>query len=477
MQYTNTVLRVLTVLFLSCQPIGASAEMVTTADDQQSVSLTVYNSDLALVRDTRMVTLPTGEITLAFKEISSMIQPETALLSDGAVEILEQNYEFDLLSPESLLNKYVGREVAIVRSNKETGEQTTVSATVLSTAGGVVLQIGDTIETQVDGRIIYPDVPENLRDKPTLSMLVVNDKAEEQQMELTYLTRGLNWKADYIVRLNEAEDRVDVKGWVTLSNRSGISYRNSRLQLVAGEVNRVKPESGVMPMSVSAEASSPRGRQEVQREELFEYHLYSIERPTTILDNQSKQIALLEEKNGICTKELLLSSRNPFYYWSKVGEISKSTGVDVFLHMQNDKASNLGQPKPAGTMRVYKQDSSGSSQFVGEDTIDHTPENEIIRIQLGQSFDVTADRLQTDFKIINGLSNNQRIYESEYEILLKNAKAENVEVTVEEAIPGDWTILSESLPHTKKSSKLTAWKVSVPAGKSATLRYRVRTTL
>lgn len=462
-------------LLFCINPGSASAEIITTSDDQQSISLTIYNSNLALIRDTRKIKLPKGEQTLAFKEISSQIQPETALLKGGSVDVLEQNYEFDLLSPDSLLRKYVGKEITLVRTKGDDDEEYRVKAKVLSVAGGVVLQIDDHIETTVAGRIIYPDVPDNLRERPTLTMVVENTSSTEQELELSYLTGGLSWKADYVATLNKNDDRIDLKGWVTLINNSGSSYEKAKLQLVAGDVHRAPVARDIMPMAAEMSRTMVDGaRKNMEQESLFEYHLYSVARPTTILQNQSKQIALLQENNGIVTKELVLRSNNQNYYYAKVGEIEKKVGVGVYLKIRNDKASNFGLPKPAGTVRVYKEDGSGFSQFIGEDTIDHTPENEIIKINLGKAFDVTADRVQTDFSIIRGADKNQRIHESAYAITIKNAKPEDVEVRVEEKIPGDWQILSESEQHTKKDAITASWLMKVKAKGSATLRYRVR---
>lgn len=456
----------------------SAAELVTTAADQTSLSLTIYNSDLALVRDTRNMMLPQGEHTLAFKEISSAIQPETALLKAGRAVVVEQNFEFDLLSPATLLNKYVGKEITIVRENSKTGAEKRFNAKVLSTSSGIVLKIGENIETEIDGRIIFPDVPANLRERPTLTMLIHNDEKDMQQLQLSYLTRGITWKADYVAELNNSEDRIDIKGWVTLTNRSGASYNNSRLQLVAGEVNRVQPERFASEMAAADMMQRAPGRaaQQMSRETLLEYHLYTVSRPATILDNQSKQLALLKEYGGICSKELLLRSRNQSYYWGKVGEIAKGVGVEVFLKMKNDKESNLGLPKPAGVVRVYKQDKDGFSQFIGEDRIKHTPENEEIKIKLGEAFDVTADRIQTDFAQVRAMEKG-RIHESEYEITLKNAKNEPAVVTVEEQIPGDWEMLKETHPHKKESANTVSWRMEVKPKGKILLQYRVRTKL
>ncbi|MFN2353396.1 MAG: DUF4139 domain-containing protein [Desulfopila sp.] len=465
------------VLFSLLLTVPAGAEIVTTASDQHSLSLTIYNSNLALIRDTRGIDVQAGRQTLAFKEISSKIQPETAVLQGGAIDVLEQNYEYDLLSPESLLRKYVGRHISLVRTRGDDDEEEyTVDAKVLSVAGGVVIKVEDHIETGLHGRVLYPNVPDNLREKPTLTMLVENASEGKQQLELSYLSGGLSWKADYIAKLNRAEDRIDLQGWVTLNNSSGTSYGNAKLQLVAGDVHRVKTGRERMAPVASRMLESRSGapQQDMQRESLFEYHLYTLERPTTILENQSKQVALLQENNGICSKHLVLRAPHSNYYWNKVGEIARGVGVGVFLHMKNDTASNFGSPKPAGTVRVYKEDGSGFLQFIGEDSIDHTPENETIKIQLGKAFDVTADRIQTDFSVVRGRNNAQRIYESEYRLTLENAKDEPVMVRVEENIPGDWQIISESQPHTKENALTVSWPVHVAAKGSASLEYRVR---
>lgn len=463
------------VLFYSLAPANGAAEIVTTSAERQAVSLTIYNTDLALIRDSRRIKLPKGKQTLAFKEISSQIQPETALLKGDQVEVLEQNYEFDLLTPEALLSKYVGRDITLVRRDMEDEPEYKVKAKVLSVASGIVLRIDDHIETELAGRIIYPDVPENLREKPTLTMTVRGTGEQEKNLELSYLSGGLSWKADYIAELNEAEDRLDLKGWVTLVNNSGADYRDAKLQLVAGDVHRAPTRSDMLPMmDVMRESKALGAPQNMARESLFEYHLYSVGRPTTLLQNQSKQITLLQENNGLCTKELVLRPENPSYYWAKVGQIAEREGVDVYLRLKNDKASNFGLPKPAGTVRVYKKDASGFSQFIGEDNIDHTPENEIIKIKLGKAFDVTAERVQTDFSIARGSSANQRIYESAYKITLKNAKEEAVEVRVEEMIPGDWQILSETADHKKLDAATVSWNIKIKPKASSTLEYKVR---
>jgi len=457
---------------------GVQAEMVTTSMDQTSVSLTIYNTDLALVRDARQIVFPKGEHVLAFKEISSGIMPETALIKGQYIDVIEQNFEFDLLSPTTLLKKYVGREVTLARKNVKTGEESLVTAKVLSMAKGIVLKVGNQIETAVDGRLIYPDVPDNLRERPTLTMLLDSKKKGKRDFELSYLTRGLSWKADYVAELNQSEDRLDLKGWVTLTNHSGASYKEARLQLVAGDVNRAKPSA---PMFMEADQmrvkSTMAGARRVSEESLLEYHLYTVNRPTTVKDNQSKQIALLQEDNGVCEKRLILESGSSQYYWRKSGSVYKKKSVDVYLAFKNDKASNFGLPKPAGIIRVYKKDTSGFSQFVGEDRIGHTPENEEIEMKLGRAFDVTADRRQTHFSYTNSSEKNKRTYENGFEIKLKNAKNQAVVVKVMEDIPGEWQILSQSQAHVKEDASTVAWKILIPEKSEKILIFRVRTKM
>lgn len=468
------------VLFCSTILAGSSTThavaITSTLDDQREVAVTIYNEDLALVRDQRQVTLPKGAVDLALREVSARIRPETALLRSpthpGGLTILEQNFDFDLLTPRKLLEKYVGKEVRLVRTHPESGEDRFESAKVLSANEGVVLQIGDRIETGLPGRLVFSDVPENLRDRPTLVVSLDSAKAGPQITELSYLTGGLGWRADYVAELNPEDTALDLSGWVTLTNQSGTTYRNALLQLVAGDVNRVQEEmhfrGDMMMKATMAEAAAP----QMSEEGLFEYHLYTLQRPTTIRDNQSKQVALLNATGVAVHKELRLQG-NPYYYRGQQGDLGQKLKVGVFVELKNRKQDNLGMPLPKGIVRVYKQDKQGRPQFIGEDRIDHTPENETIRLKLGDAFDVTADRKQTDFRKLGGDSRYNYRYESAYEIKLKNAKDEAVTITVVEPVPGDWRMLLESHRHTKAAADAAVWKIEVPAKGEATLTYRV----
>ncbi len=450
----------------------AMSEIVSTLDDQESLAVTIYNQDLALIRDARKLSLQPGIQTLAFREVSAKIRPQTALLAAPGLRVLEQNFEYDLLTPKALLEKYVGQKVLLVKTHPTTGEETEQEATVLSNGNGTVLRVGDHIESGIPGRLIFPSVPENLRDRPTLTMLVESKNSDPQPVVLSYLTRGLSWQADYVAELGEDDTTLDLNGWVTLKNESGATYENARLKLVAGDVNRVqerRPQPVMRAMAFNAEGLPD----SMAEESMFEYHLYTLARPTTIKEKQSKQVALMQADNVQVKKEFILDGQN-YYYSNKVGELGKKIKVGVFVELNNSKEAGIGQPLPAGIVRVYKKDSSGSLQFVGEDRIDHTPENETVRLKLGDAFDVTADKKQTDFKKLAGFSRYHYIYESAFEMVVKNAKEETVTVQVQEPVPGDWKILEESAPHVKENANTAVWQIKVEPKSSTTLTWRVK---
>jgi hypothetical protein len=456
---------------------AAADENRSTLDDQKSVAVTIYNENLALVKDQRKVNLGSGQSTLAFRDVSAQMRPETALLrslsAPGKLAVIEQNFDFDLLTPQKLLEKFVGRTVGIVKTHPTTGAESVEQAQVLSANSGVVLKMDDRIETGIPGRIVYSDVPANLRDRPTLVMSLNNGGAAQQDVELSYLSGGLGWKADYVAELNAADDRMDLSGWVTLTNTSGTTYRNAKLQLVAGDVNRVQEEMRyARPMMKSMDmAAAP--VQEMREESLLEYHLYTLDRPTTIAENQTKQVSLLSAAQVPVRKELLLRG-NDYYYNASYGELGQKMKVGVFVEFDNKESARLGMPLPKGVIRVYKKDGAGNAQFVGEDRIDHTPKNEKVRLKLGEAFDVTADKKQTDFKKLPNPAKGNSLFESAYEIVLKNAKKEAVTVTVQEPIPADWKMLKSSHPHEKATSNTAVWKIVVPAEGKATLTYRVQ---
>lgn len=462
---------------LCCNSIHAAepAETLSTLQDQQSLAVTIYNDNLALVKDQRSVNLRHGNSNLALSGVSAQIRPETALLrsisAPGSLSVLEQNFDFDLLTPQKLLEEHVGKTVSIIRTNPATGIETTEKAKILSANDGVVLKIGDRIETGIPGRIVYEEVPSILHDSPTLVAHLNNTGPKSQKVELSYLTTGLAWRADYVAELNVNEDKLDLSAWVTLTNTSGTSYPTAKLQLVAGNMHLAKEHAVMADMrgKSMAMAESP----QFAEESLLDYHLYTLDRPVTLADNQTKQVALLSAANVPVRKEYLLRGAD-YYYRSNQGDLGQKIKAGIFIEFDNTKKAHLHMPLPAGILRVYKKDTAETIQFVGENRIDHTPRNETVRLKLGEAFDITADKKQIDFKKLPKPGKEDSLFESAYKIVITNAKKEAVTVTVQEPISGDWRILQSSHPHEKPTSNIATWQIKVPAEGSATLDYRVQ---
>jgi hypothetical protein len=465
-------------------------EISSTALDQQSIALTIYNNNLALVKDRRLVPLASGIQHIAISDISPQMRPETALLRSishaASFSVLEQVFHFDLLSPEKLLEKYVGKRVTLIKTNPVNGEETSEQATLLSANNGVVLKMGARIEAgplNSLGRIVYAEIPADLRDKTTLVVTVNNKTSDKdltqnpnrsasrgQILELSYLSTGLSWKADYVAELNANEDRMDLSARVNLSNNSGSSYRHAKLQLVAGDIQQVQVAMAQKMLRTNMEMAAADAP--MAEESLLAYHMYSLDQPTNLADNQSKQVALFSATAIPVRKELLLRGAD-YYYQNRQTDLGSKLKASVFIEFDNKTAAKLGMPLPKGIMRLYKKDSAGDAQFVGEDSIEHTPKNALVRLKLGESFDISADKKQTDFKILPSAIKGRSAFESAYEITINNAKQEKQIVIIEEPIKGEWTITTENRPHQKMSSQLARWKIELPAAGSAKLSYRV----
>lgn len=464
----------LTALFLNTAATAAD-EIRSTLEDQKEVAVTIYNGDLALVKDLRNVKLQRGSNRLAFREVSARIKPETALLrsvtNPDGFRLIEQNFDYDVLSPGKLLEKYLGKTVRVATINPATGDETFEEASVLSVESGVVLRIGDRIETGHPGRVVFDNVPANLRDQPTLVIELESGTNRSQDVQLSYLTGGLSWQADYIAELDESDRFVDLTGWVTLTNQSGVTYANAKLQLVAGDVNQVTPRAPARMRALNQRAAGQLA-QEVAEEGLFEYHLYTMPNPTTIANNQNKQVSLLSAARIPVKKQYLVEGVNHFYRGA-VSTVDQKQKVMVYIEFANDEKSNLGMPMPKGIVRVYKDDKSGRAQFVGEDRVDHTPKNEDVRLRLGDAFDLTAVRNQTKFETADRDEKGLRVDTLGHEIEIRNAKDEAVEVVIREPIPGDWKMQRESHPHRKVAANAAEWKVPVPAEGRVKLSYEV----
>jgi hypothetical protein len=440
----------------------------STSEQRSEVTITVYNQNFGLVREVRDLALGRGRVALEFRDVAAQIQPETvhirALVGTDGLRVLEQNYQYDLLNPQKLLEKYVGRTVTVYRVNPATGREEEFEAEVLSVNQGPILRIGDEITFNFPGRFSFPEIPDNLIAKPTLVWLVESD-VEEQRLEVSYLTQSLNWKSDYVMVVNDDDTMADITGWVTLTNQSGASYENARLKLVAGDVQRVTPQVQQRMMMEAARAPADMAFAE---EAFFEYHLYTLDRPTTLLENEQKQVTLLEG-SGIGVEKRLIFQGSPHYYRGSYGQIASNQKVSVYLDFENTSGNNLGVPLPRGIVRVYKADPSGAQQFIGEDQIDHTPRDETVRIKMGEAFDVVGDRRQMDYDVISSC-----VSESTWEITLRNHKDDAVDVQVIEPAGGDWDIVASTHEATRIDAHTFSYTVDVPARGETTIEYRVR---
>lgn len=441
----------------------------STAADRDSVSITVYNQNFGLVREIRTLDLSRGRLDLEFADVASGIQPETVHirpLGGAGLQILEQNYQFDLLDPQKLLEKYVGRTVTVYRTNPVTGIDEPVQAEVISVNGGPILRIDGEITFNYPGRFGFPELPDNLIAAPTL-LWRLDAAGDRQRVEVTYLTNDLNWRSDYVMVLNEDDTAADLTGWVTLTNRSGATYDGARLQLVAGDVQRLSPQEGFaldQLMVTGARAAAPSFNEEA----FFEYHLYTLQRPADVVNNEQKQVVLLEAADFEVEKQLIFRG-SPQYYRSQYGQISANQKVGVFLDFENSERTGLGMPLPRGTVRVYKRDARGQQQFIGEDLIDHTPRDEGVRIKMGEAFDVVADRTQMDYTVIS-----RCVSESTWRIDVRNHKDEDVAVEIVEPAGGDWEIVSESHPSTRVDASTFTFEPSVASRGAVRVEYRVR---
>lgn len=453
-------------------PAGAPASRVSEASDRKTVSITVYNSDFGLVREVRDIKgLPGGRVALEFRDVASTIQPQTvaikALGNPNSLSVLEQNYRYDLLTPETLLDKFVGRNVRTYRYHEASGKEEAADAKLLSVANGPILQFGNEITFNYPGRLAFSELPPNLIARPTLVWLI-DSRAADQSLEVTYLAQSMSWNADYVLVLDEKEASAGLVGWVTLTNNTGTSYRNASLQLVAGDVNRVQPQEVDFSVRKRAMAVASAPAPSFREEGLLEYHLYTLQRPTDVLDKEQKQVSLLEAA-GVGVQKKLIFHGQQYWFQGRYGELAKNQKVSVYLDFQNSEQNRLGMPLPKGTVRVYKADKNGAKQFVGEDAIDHTPRDERVRIKAGEAFDVVADRKQTSWSSLGDCS-----AESAWSVEVRNHKDEDIRVEVREPTGGDWQVTKSSHPAQKEDNNNLYFDVPVAKRGKTLLTYSIR---
>ena len=459
-------------------PAPAPAQDASTLEDQTELSLTVYNSDLALVRDVRTLQLSRGVSDLRFMDVAATVNPATvhfrSLTEPTRLGVLEQNYEYDLLEPEKLLRKYVGRDVTLVRTRQEAGtvREEAVTARLLSYNNAPVWQIGGEIVTGYpSSHIRFPELPGNLFARPTLIWSLNNEGGTRHRVEASYLATKLSWNADYVLTVARDDKSADLDGWVTITNGSGTGFRNASLQLVAGELNRVRQAFGRMEADLMTARAASVAEQKMTQEAFSDYHLYTLERKTTVNNNQTKQVSMLGASAFPVAKQYVVNGQS-FYYRNvqNPGAPIKDV-VQVFYQFKNETKSGLGLPMPSGTVRVYQSDSKGGVQFVGEDHIDHTPKDETLKLKIGNAFDVIAERKQLDFQKIAS-----NVYEVEYEVVVRNHKTTPITVEINEPIGGTWRIVRSTHEATKTDAWAAQFHVPVAADGTGRLNYRVRVT-
>ncbi|MGB8523310.1 MAG: DUF4139 domain-containing protein [Candidatus Acidiferrales bacterium] len=449
----------------------------TTQKDQVDLNVTVYNSNIALIRDVRQLHLASGTFPLRFEDVAASIMPATvhfrSLTDPAKLNVVEQNYEYDLLDAQKLLQKYVGREITLVRGEEEANSTKWVETKAVLLADNnnePVWKIGNEIVTGMPTSWYrFSELPGNLYSRPTLVWTLDNAGAGSQKVEASYLTNNMNWNADYVLTVARDEKTSDLDGWVTLTNNSGASFVNAKLQLVAGEVHQVPPAVRARAEIASQLSTAIAAPLQFQQEGMSEYHLYTLGRRTTIQNNESKQISLLSGTNVPVEKFLAVEGQS--YYYRTQDRIGNpiTEPVKLYYRFKNEEKGGLGMPLPAGTVRVYQADSKGGIQFVGEDQIDHTPKDETLKIYVGNAFDIVCERKQLDYK---KLANN--LYEMEYQITLRNHKDVPVTVEAREPIGGDWEVVNSSLKWTKLDATTISFEIPVEKNGTATLDYRVR---
>jgi hypothetical protein len=453
-----------------------SGDQATSLNDQADLNVTVYNSNIALVRDVRQLTLPVGEFRLKFMDIAATVNPATvhfrSLTAPEKLGVIEQNYEYDLLEPAKLLHKYVGKEVKLVRSYKDNGttkyEET--KATLLADNNGPVWKIGNDIVTGMPAETYrFPEVPANLYERPTLLMSLQNSVSKKQQIEASYLANNLSWNADYVLTVGRDDKVGDLDGWVTVVNNCGTAFHNARLQLVAGDLNRIVPNPGPARLQAQSMMAKAAVADQFQQENFSEYHLYTLGRRTSVEDKETKQISLLQGSGVAVEKVFVVNGQNFYYRNPQTPGAPLKDPVMVYYKFKNEEKGGLGMPLPAGNVRVYQKDSKDGVLFAGEDRIDHTPKDETVTIHIGNAFDVVAERKQTDYKRID-----TNTWEMEFEITLRNHKDTAVTVQVNEPIGGDWKMLSSSHEYKKTAAFAAQFNIPVEKNGTSVLKYRIQ---
>ena len=458
------------LLVLGGAAVQAQDERIVGLERQSDLTVTIYNQDLALISETRGVAFEAGRNRLALLGVSRLLRPETVILSGPGLSLFEQSYDADVLSPARLLERALGAPVWVKRVNPADGSLDYREAELVSLSGPLV-RVEGRLETVPLDKLAFAPQAEGLRDQATLIAVLGSDAAGERSLGLAYLTGGLSWQADYVARLDAAEETLDLTGLVTLRNDSGTDYPAARLRLVAGDINQVRPTlmAKAEAMDVRGAAVAMAAPPQMVEQAIGEQHLYSLDQPVDIPQRVTKQVSLLSAQGLAVTKEyrfeaLIGAHGGP----EEIGPVK----AQVRLEFENDEAAGLGRPLPRGVIRVYQDTGEATPPvFIGEDQIAHTAKGGTLRLTTGRAFDVTGKALRTVFERISN-----KTYETGQRIELRNAKDQPVTVKVVGQMPQGWRMMQESLPHEPETANRIVWTLDVPAGGEARFDYRVRVT-
>ena len=474
----------LSVFAVSFSPSCLALDDLVSASDSHGVALTIYNQNFAVVKDTRTIKLKDGINYVRFEDVAAKVDPTSvsfqSITAPNSIAVREQNYQYDIMDPTTILAKSVGKNVRFIQylPGGQTRDLSGVllnspRATVVDTNGnasertqGLVVKTADGVVLNPEGQVELKELPPGLVAKPSLLWKLETHTAGEHKAEISYQTGDMSWKCDYVAVLNQQDNQLDLNSWVTLDNRSGASYRNAGLKLMAGDVHRVTPPTQnygaevAAPESMAMDAAAP----QFKEQSFAEYHLYTLQNKTDVLDNETKQLSLFNAENIPAKKLFIFEGERQNYY----GGNQDATKVNVKIEVENSEKNHLGMPMPKGKVRVYKKDSDGALQFIGEDMIDHTPRDEKVRLYIGDAFDLVGERQQTNQQQVSN-----RVQRMSYQISLRNHKDSDVVITCVEHAYGDWTILSSSQPYTKKDSKTFEFQVKVPANGETKVTYEI----
>ncbi|MBK9144574.1 MAG: DUF4139 domain-containing protein [Candidatus Melainabacteria bacterium] len=472
-----------TIAILAASP-STALEKKVSGTDSEGVSLTVYNQNFGLIKDIRQVELDEGINFLRFGDVAASIDPTTvnfmSLTAPNSVVVREQNYQYDVMDPNTILSKSVGKSLTVRRFTPGGGTVETTGTllnspvvTIVDTNGnasvrhnGLVMRTDSGIILSPQGEMQISELPEGLVSKPSLVWKLEAGKAGNHRTEISYQASGLNWHCDYVAVANADDSKADLASWVTLDNKSGATYKNASLKLMAGDVHKIQPAA---PAGYAMDMASSRAESmenQFTEKAFAEYHLYSLAGKTDVRDNETKQLSLFNANNVPVKKLFIFEPESPSYYGGYSTDNQKK--VNVKLEVANTKENNLGMALPKGKVRVYKKDDDGSLQFVGEDLIDHTPRDEKIRLYIGDAFDLVGERKQLTMQRVNDRTNRMS-----YEISLRNHKDKDATITAVEHSGGDWKIKESSHQYKKTDSRTFEFQVNVPKGGETKITYEI----